>query len=76
MQAISISDSENVKALRDLVESSKCVIKTELAFVVTVMQPLHVAIITLQKESGGILDAMGTFNTLLNGPSDAFTPSG
>ena len=62
MQAISISDSENVKALRDLVESSKRVIKTELAFVVTVMQPLYVTITTLQKESGGILDVMGTFN--------------
>ena len=62
LQAVQISDSETLKALRELLERSKRTIQTELAFVVTILQPLYSAITALQKESAGILDIMHTFN--------------
>lgn len=57
-----MSDSETVHAIHELLSTSKRAISTELNFVVHVFEPLYRAIKMLQKESGGILDALGTFN--------------
>lgn len=61
LQAITLSDSETVKALHDLLASKKSIVRSELAFVSTVLQPLYETIRALQKESGGILDVLAAF---------------
>ena len=61
LQAIALSDSENVKALHDLLSSQKNILCTRLAFASCVLQPLYETIKALQKESGGNLDVLSAF---------------
>jgi hypothetical protein len=44
-----------------MLDKRRRVIQVQLAFVVTVMEPLYKAIVVVQKESGGILDVLGIF---------------
>lgn len=56
------TDSDTIVALDKLVKESKDALQMQLAFIVHVMKPLYEAIKVLQKQSGGILDVMETFN--------------
>ena len=55
-QVLDESDNATVPEPHKLMQESKNVLKAQIAFVVSILGPVHDAILVLQKEVGEILD--------------------
>lgn len=61
LQAVKISKSEVVADIHKLILENSLRLKAQGTFVVVVLKTVYDSIKTLQKESGGILDVLNTF---------------